>query len=39
LRDELLSSEIFEPLAEAKYLCNRWRLDYNHRRPQHALGN
>jgi len=39
LRDELLSSEIFESLAEAKYLCNRWRLDYNHRRPQRALGN
>jgi len=39
LRDELLSSEIFKSLAEAKYLCNRWRLDYNHRRPQRALGN
>jgi len=39
LRDELLSSEIFQSLAEAKYLCNRWRLDYNHRRPQRALGN
>jgi len=26
-------------LAEAKYLCNRWRLDYNHRRSQRALGN
>jgi len=39
LRDELLSSEIFQSLAEATYLCNRWRLDYNHRRPQRALGN
>jgi|GEM_PF-1684186 len=36
---ELLSSEIFKSLAESKYLCNRWRLDYNHRRPQHTLGN
>jgi len=39
LRDELLSSEIFESLAEAQYLCSRWRLEYNHRRPQRALGN
>jgi putative transposase len=38
LRDELLSSEIFETLAEAKYLVDRWRLHYNHRRPQRALG-
>ncbi len=37
--DELLSSEIFESLAEANFLCNRWRLNYNHRRPQRALGN
>ena len=39
LRDELLSSEIFESFAEAKYLCKRWRLGCNHRRPQRALGN
>jgi len=38
LRDELLSSEIFETLAEARYLVDRWRLHYNHRRPQRALG-
>ena len=38
LRDELLSSETFETLAEAKYLVDRWRLHYNHRRPQRALG-
>jgi putative transposase len=38
LRDELLSSETFETLAEAKYLIDRWRLHYNHRRPQRALG-
>jgi putative transposase len=37
LRDELLSSETFETLAEAKYLVDRWRLHYNHRRPQRAL--
>jgi transposase InsO family protein len=38
LRDELLSSEIFTTLAEARLLCARWRADYNHRRPQRALG-
>jgi len=38
LRDELLSSEIFETLAEARYLIDRWRLHYNHRRIQRALG-
>jgi len=32
LRDELLSSEIFDTLAEARYLVDRWRLHYNHRR-------
>ena len=38
LRDELLSSEIFQTLAEAQFLCARWRLEYNHHRPQRALG-
>jgi transposase InsO family protein len=38
LRDELLSSETFETLAEAKHLIDQWRLYYNHRRPQRALG-
>ncbi len=38
LRDELRSSEIFETLAEARYLVDRWRLHCNHRRPQRALG-
>ncbi len=28
----------FETPAEAKYLVDRWRLHYNHRRPQRALG-
>jgi putative transposase len=32
LRDELLSSEIFDTLAETRYLIDRWRLIYNHRR-------
>ena len=38
LRDELLSSEIFGTLAEARLLVDRWRLHYNHRRIQRALG-
>lgn len=38
LRDELLSSEIFDTLAEARYLADRWRLHYNHRRIQRTLG-
>ena len=38
LRDELLSSEIFDTLAEARYLIDRWRLFYNHRRIHRAWG-
>ena len=38
LRDELLSSEIFATLDEARLLVDRWRLHYNHRRIQRALG-
>jgi len=38
LRDELLSLEIFDTLAEARYLVERWLLHYNHRRIQRALG-
>jgi hypothetical protein len=37
LRGELLPSEIFDTLAEARYLIDRWRLFYNHRRIQRAL--
>ncbi len=38
LRDKLLSSEIFDTLAEARYLIDRWRLVYHHRRNQRVLG-
>ena len=38
LRDELLSSELVEMLAETRHLVDRWRLHYNHRRPQRAPG-
>jgi putative transposase len=37
LRDELLSVELFETLAEAKMLATQWRLEYNHRRPHSSL--
>jgi Integrase core domain len=33
LRDELLNEEIFDNLAQARRLLERWRLDYNQIRP------
>jgi len=38
VRDELLESELFTCLAEAKMLSTQWRLEYNHRRPHSSLG-
>jgi hypothetical protein len=38
LRDELLSSEIFDKLTEAWSLVDRWWLFCNRRRIQRALG-
>jgi len=38
LRDELLAGELLPTLAEARWLLERWQLDYNHRRPHSALG-
>ena len=37
LRDELLNRELFLSVAEARYVLDEWRLDYNHRRPHSAL--
>ncbi len=37
LRDELLNRELFLSLAEARWVIDRWRLDYNHHRPQSAF--
>ena len=37
LRDELLNGELFLSLAEARYVIDAWRLDYNHRRPHSSL--
>jgi putative transposase len=39
LRDELLNREIFYTLQEAQVLIERWRNQYNRRRPHSALGN
>ena len=36
-RDELLNRELFLSLAEARWVVDRWRLDYNHRRPHSSL--
>ena len=38
LRDELLNSEIFADLREAKSLAAYWRHEYNHERPHSSLG-
>ena len=38
LRDELLNVEAFDTLWEAKVLAERWRREYNQRRPHSALG-
>jgi len=38
LRDELLNSEIFTTLREARYLIEEWRWEYNTFRPHSALG-
>ena len=37
LRDELLNREVFETLREAQVLIERWRREYNQRRPHSAL--
>ena len=38
LRDESLNREVFETLREAQVLIERWRREYNQRRPHGALG-
>jgi len=37
LRNELLNRELFLSLAEARWVIDRWCLDYNHHRPHSAL--
>ncbi len=38
LRDELLNGELFESVAEAQKLLDRWRAEYNAYRPNSSLG-
>ena len=38
VRDELLNTEQFACLAEARVVIDDWREDYNTRRPHSALG-
>lgn len=37
LRDELLNAELFADVMHAKAHADRWRNDYNHRRPHSSL--
>jgi transposase InsO family protein len=37
-RDELLNSEIFDTLLEARVLTEQWRREYNEYRPHSSLG-
>ena len=36
-RDELLNRELFVGLEDARWVVDRWRLDYNHHRPHSSL--
>jgi len=38
LRDELLDGELLTSLAEARWLIEAWRCEYNQRRPHSSLG-
>jgi transposase InsO family protein len=38
LRDECLNGEIFYSLKEAQIVIEKWRVEYNPRRPHSALG-
>jgi hypothetical protein len=37
-RDELLNREHFVGLEDARWVVDRWRLDYNHQRAHSSLG-
>jgi len=39
LRDECLNTELFWSIEDARAKLEKWRLDYNLRRPHSALGN
>ena len=37
LNDEFLNRQIFLSLDEARWVIGRWRIDFNHRRPDSVL--
>ncbi len=37
-RDECLDRELFVGMEELRYICEKYRLDYNHHRPHQSLG-
>jgi putative transposase len=37
-RDECLNDNVFTSIAEAREIIERWRVDYNERRPHRSLG-
>ncbi len=37
LRDELLNRQLFLDIDEVRYVVDRWRMDYNHYRPDGSL--
>ena len=39
MRDECLNGEIFYSLREAQIVIEKWRVEYNTRRPHSALGD
>ena len=38
LRDELLNGEVFDTVLEARVIIERWRKEYNQKRPHSSLG-
>jgi putative transposase len=38
LRDECLNEEVFDTLSDARRTIERWRCNYNERRPHTSLG-
>ena len=36
-RDEKLDRELFVSIEELRYVCDKWRLDYNNHRPHQSL--
>ena len=37
IRPTTADREVFVSIEELRYVCDRWRLDYNHHRPHQSL--